>query len=303
MSTRRFAQYILTGNALTSGLSGIAMMFLPGLFTELVFTAPGKAHGTGTVLVGFGLVIFAVDVAMVAKDKFLTSRDLFLISVADDAWVLASIAALMFSPAHFTVLGWYLVAGAAVGVAGFAIAQTIAGLKLDKPFSRFRLAKVGKDLEVTVKRQTHASAETVWRVMTDHPRYADVADNLSKVEVLGGEEADTRRKCYGPKGESWSETCDLYKDREVFGFNVHTEAADYPYPFRKVRGRWSLEQTSKGTGFTVAIFVEPKNSFTSLMMRLVGFRNVRALMINLADRWADRMEREDRNPAVRIAAE
>lgn len=303
MSTRHLAKHILAGNAITSGVSGAALILFPSVMAELVFTAPAKAHLAGSVLVGIGLVIFAVDVALIAKDRFLTSKDLFLISVADDAWVVASVAALALFSEHFTPLGWNLVALSALGVAGFAVAQTIAGLKLEKPESRFQLLKKGRGLEISVKRPTEASAEIVWRVMTDHPGYADVADNLSKVEVLGGEGENARRKCYGPKGESWSETCDLYRENEVYGFNVHTEAADYPYPFKKVKGRWSVQPVGKGSEFTIVITVEPKNGFTSFMMRMVGFRNIRALMINLADRWAERMEREDRDPVARIAAE
>lgn len=303
MSTRRFAQTILTTNAATSAISGLALLLLPGVFADLLFTAPTSAHVLGTALVGAGLLIFAVDVALIARDKFLTSKDLYLVSVADDAWVLASIAALVFYSAHLTSFGWYAVAAVAAGVAGFAISQSLIALRLSPPRSQFSMAKAGKGFEISVTRETRASAETVWQVMTDHPGYADVADNLSKVDVLSGEGPNTRRKCYGPKGESWTETCDLYQDGKVFGFKVQTDAADYPYPFKKVQGRWSVASKGPGAEFTVVIKVEPKNGYTALMMQLVGFRNIRALMINLADRWAERMEREERGPALQVAAE
>ncbi|MEP3049618.1 MAG: SRPBCC family protein [Roseibium sp.] len=309
MSARRIAKYILVANASTSGLSGIAMVLIPGLISNLLFAVPVQAHVIGTVLVGFGLLVFALDVAFIAKDQFLTAKDLYWISAADDVWVLASISALVFIPDQFTDMGWYAVALTAAGVGGYGFSQTIIGRKLAPPVSQFELTRSGDTLEISVRRRTNASSKTVWQVMTDHARYADVADNLSKVELIDGDGdgdgdgATARRKCYGPRGESWSETCDLYREGEVFGFEVHTEATDYPYPFTKVQGRWSVNEIEGGSEFLVEISVQPKNALTLWMMKTFGFRSIRALMINLADRWAERMELEDLDPEIRIAAE
>ena len=303
MTARTFARRVLACNAAFSILFGLGLIALPGFFSSLLFAAPGEWHTIGAVLMGIGLLVFALDVGLVARDKYLTTRDLYLIAAADIGWVLGSMAVLVFLGEHFTQIGWHAVADVAVIVALFALFQIRAANTLEEPASRFEFKRSGKGLEIKVRRQTTASKDAVWQVMTDYPRYADVADNLSRVEVLGGEGRDTRRKCYGPKGESWSETCDLYREGEIYGFHVHTDAADYPYPFKAVQGRWSVVAVAGGAEFTVQIHVQPKNGLTKLMISTLGYRNVRTLMINLAEAWARRMETETVRPIIRAAAE
>lgn len=149
-------------------------------------------------------------------------------------------------------------------------------------------------ITATVTCMTQAAPGRVWDVMSDHPGYADVASNISRVEVVSGNGADMQRKCYGPKGESWSETCTHFEDQKSFGFRVHTEAADYPYPFAAVAGRWSLEPVNDGTRFSILITVVPKGgALARYGMYLVSKRQFAGILTEIANRWAARMERAD----------
>jgi hypothetical protein len=131
--------------------------------------------------------------------------------------------------------------------------------------------------------------------MNDHPGYADVADNLSKVEVVNGEGVGVQRRCYGLKGENWLETCDLYDDGRAFGFRVHTGADDYPYPISDLHGEWSVEPNGAGSRFAISIEAAPKgNLLVQTLFKTAAKRQFKAVLVDLADAWADRMEREAR---------
>lgn len=151
--------------------------------------------------------------------------------------------------------------------------------------------RVGRMMHLRVSRQVRASPERVWAVMSDHPRYADVASNIAKVEVLSGDGLGMVRRCYDPKGASWTETCDLFEPRRVFGFEVDTGAPDYPYPIASLKGRWSVEPVGDGAVFRIDIEAKPAGNALQrfLFTRLAGVK-FKGILKDLADRWAARME-------------
>lgn len=131
--------------------------------------------------------------------------------------------------------------------------------------------------------------------MTDHPGYADVASNISNVEVLSGEGIGMQRRCFGPRGENWTETCDLFEDGRSYGFKIHTEAPDYPYPISDLQGRWSVAPKGAGSEFSIDIEAMPKGGFISRMLfSSLAKRQFKSVLIDLADAWSRRMEREAR---------
>ena len=149
--------------------------------------------------------------------------------------------------------------------------------------------------ETPCNRQTavRAPTATVWYVITDHPACADVADNISKVEVLSGDGLGMKRRCYGPKGENWEETCDLYEPGHTYGFRIHTEFRDYPYPFAELSGRWSVEEHSAGSEFNIKIVASLKGNALSRWLFATSARpQFKTILIDLSDAWAASMERE-----------
>ncbi|MEM0949057.1 MAG: SRPBCC family protein [Pseudomonadota bacterium] len=128
--------------------------------------------------------------------------------------------------------------------------------------------------------------------MSNHAGYADVANNLSEVDIVAGEGLGMQRRCYGPKGENWLETCNLFESGQAYGFKVHTEAEDYRYPLSDLQGEWSVEPMQTGSKFTVRLEATLKgNAIGQAALRALAKRKYRAVLADLADGWAARMER------------
>ena len=289
------ARTFLGLNAAFSALSGAALIILPGTLSQVMFTGPADWAPLGLRLLGVGLVIFALDLAFMATNRFVSKAEVMLIVLADIGWLLASAAVVMFDGHLFTETGVLVVAGVAAFVAVFAAGQYFGARGIVEPASRVTIQSSDGVLLAKVKRAVRAPASTVWDVMTDHPGYADVASNISKVEVLSGDGLGMKRRCFGPRGENWSETCDLFEEGRSYGFKIHTEAPDYPYPISDLTGRWSVEPEGSGATFSIDIEARPKGGFLSrALFSAAAKRQFKTILIDLADAWSDRMEREAR---------
>lgn len=118
---------VLRANATTSALGGAAAVVAGGPLGELFDVHAWIVRG-----VGIGLVVFAIDVWLIARvgaDRLPTLAR--LVSVADATWVTATVAVI--------ALGLVPAAGAivagAVGlmVADFAVVQFVTARRLDAP--------------------------------------------------------------------------------------------------------------------------------------------------------------------------
>lgn len=293
MSTTRTARAFLALNAAFSVLSGAALIIMAGVISGAIFAAPADWVPLGLRLLGAGLLIFALDVWIMARNRFIRKKGVLLIVVADLVWLLASALLLLFGSQLLTGTGMLLIGVVAAFVAVFAIGQFIGAGKIVAPQSRVDIRTEDGVLVASVRRAVRAPASTVWKVMTDHPRYAEVAANISKVEVLSGEGLGMQRRCYGPKGENWRETCDHFEAGRSFGFKIHTEAEDYPYPIADLKGQWSVEPKGTRSEFAIDIEARPKgNAIVRALFAFAAKRQFTTVLIDLADAWSDRMERE-----------
>jgi len=293
MTRSTLARSFLAMNAGFSITTGLALLFASRRIAALMFTEPGGWMPTILIGLGIGLLIFALDLILLASNRYVSKPAVLLIVVADLGWVLGSGLLVTIWAGLFTGTGIWLVMAVAAIVALFAIGQTIGAARIIPPLSRASVTVKNGVLTGAVIRAVDAPVETVWQVMTDHPGYADVASNLSKVEVVSGDGLGMARRCYGPKGESWDETCDFYEDGRTFGFRIHTEAADYPYPFAELSGRWSVQPSGAGAEFSIQITAKPKGGFVMRkMVSLMAGRQFKPVLIELADGWAARMQRE-----------
>ncbi|MGB0498196.1 MAG: SRPBCC family protein [Rubricella sp.] len=290
------ARTFLKMNGAFSLLTAAPLLLAAGPVAPAILADPVDWAAWGLRGLGIGLVGFAALVYALSAYKFVSRAMVNEIVVLDVLWVIGSIVLIAVFGQVLTPNGTIIVAAVAVVVAFFAIAQFMAAGRIEKPVPSARVDLRDGRLHATVRRTVRAPTATVWEVMTDHPAYADVADNLSRVEVLSGDGLGMRRRCHGPKGESWEETCDLHEPGRAYGFRVHTEAEDYPYPFETLTGRWSVEKHPGGSLFEIQIVAKPKgNALSRWLFTTLARPRFKTILIDLADAWAERMEREARS--------
>lgn len=293
MSSISTARVFLALNAAFSALTGLCLIIFPDAAAHLIFANPTGWKPLALRVLGVGLVVFALELSLLATNRFVSKGEIMPIVLADIGWLLASGAVIAMAGYAFTGTGLFVIAVVAVFVTLFAVGQHLGAGRIVVPESRVSIRSNAGKLTATVRRCVNAPVRAVWAVMTDHPGYADVASNISKVEVLSGEGMGMRRRCFGPKGENWTETCDHFEEGRSYGFKIHTEAPDYPYPIADLRGRWSVGPGDNGSEFSIDIEATPKGGIVSrTMFYFVAKRQFKAVLVDLADAWARRMERE-----------
>lgn len=295
MSTTATARTFIALNAAFSALVGLELIIFPDTTAHLMFTDPSGWKPLVLRLLGVGLALFALGLSLMATNRFVRKGEVMLIVFADIGWLIASTAIVLLASHVFTDTGLLMIEIVGALVAFFATGQYVGAGRIVAPKSRVSiLSKQGK-LTATVKRAVDAPAEAVWNVMTDHSGYADVASNISKIEVLSGEGIGMQRRCFGPKGENWTETCDHFEAGRSYGFKIHTEAPDYPYPISDLQGRWSVAPTGPGSEFSIDIQAMPKGGLLSRMLfTALAKRQFKTVLIDLADAWSQRMEQKAR---------
>jgi hypothetical protein len=293
MSTTTTARTFLALNAAFSALIGLELIIFPGITVHLMFTDPAGWQLLVLRLLGVGLVLFALDLVLMATNRFVTKSEVMLIVLADIAWLIANATIVLLVGHVFTDTGMLIIGFVAVFVAFFATGQYVGAGRIVAPESRVSIHSKNGKLTAMVKRAVDAPAETVWDIMTDHPGYADVASNISNVEVLSGEGIGMQRRCFGPKGENWTESCDHFEEGRSYGFKIHTEAPDFPYPISDLRGRWSVAPKETGSEFSIDIEAIPKGGFLArTLFSLLAKRQFKSVLVDLADAWSRRMEHE-----------
>ncbi|KZM50067.1 SRPBCC family protein [Labrenzia sp. OB1] len=287
------ARIFLKLNSQFSALNGVSLLLAAGLIAPLLLSNPVDWAAPGLRALGVGLLGFAVLLYVLSRHRFVSRKVVNEIVLLDALWVVGSVVLIAFMGDIFTTQGIVAVSVVAMVVAFFAVSQFAAAAKIEKPVPVARVEATDGKLFATVKRTVKAPPETVWNVMTDHPAYADVADNIAKVEVLSGDGLGMKRRCFGPKGENWEETCDLFEPGHAYGFRIHTEADDYPYPFAELSGRWRVKEHPLGSEFDIEIIATLKgNALSKWLFATMAKPQFKAILIDLADAWAVRMQQE-----------
>lgn len=295
MENSKTARAFLALNAAFSLLIGAVFLIAAGFAADKLFVDLASWKTLSIRTLGFGLIIFGLDLIFMSTNRFVTKGQILLISIMDVGWVLGSAFLFATYGNLFSGFGKVTIVVVAICVTVFALGQYLGALTISERLSQATVTYEDGKIQAKVSRAVNAGSDVVWRVMNDHAGYADVAENITKVEVVEGDGIGMQRRCYGPKGENWLETCDLFEDGRAFGFCIHTEAEDYPYPISELHGKWSVEDHGVGSKFVINIEATPKGSvLVQTLFRLAGKRQFRATLADLADAWAARMEREVR---------
>ena len=243
-------RWVLLANAGVSAISALACLLAAEAVASAIF-APGLSlFGLSAAELVFELGIlllaFAGGVALVATRRRIRRGWVWAVIAADVLWVLDSGLLLALFPETLTSAGFWAVAGCAGIVALFAIDQAIGLAMLYQGPSEITVTRSGDRMTLTAAITTSATPARVWQVMSDQEGYADVADNIGRVEIVEGRGKGMIRQCRDNDGKSWRETCTLWDEGRAFAFRVHTEAADYPYPIAELSGTWSLAPIEQG---------------------------------------------------------
>ena len=103
------------------------------------------------------------------------------------------------------------------------------------------------------RRTIPAPADDVWPVLSDVGGYARYAPNIDYSKIVTGSNHGMVREC-GNRDGRWTEVCSLWDPGQRYAFEVQTHAEDYPYPFRLLKGMWSVRPVSNNESQIEMIF-------------------------------------------------
>ncbi|MBD3275991.1 MAG: hypothetical protein GF372_11805, partial [Candidatus Marinimicrobia bacterium] len=208
---------------------------------------------------------------------------LFII-IQDFLWVIGSIVLLIFQPFEISVAGNGIIAAVALVVLfmGFNQAKTLG--QIDNKSS-------GKIKQLRFERTTQANKAKVWEVISDVANYHEVAPNIDNVEIISGTEEGMIRSCSHGK-ESWTETCSLWIEEKEYAFEVNTDAADYPYPFKYLKGNWKIEETNSSHTKIIMLFeFEYEKKFQNWLLHPILKRKFSKTAEELLDNWQKKIKK------------
>lgn len=285
----------LVANGLFSLLCAAACATNAKGIADALFTSDtvwfGLPAGASLATLAITLGAFAAIVLIVATRKQIPTTAVMVIVALDMGWVALSVPALLFGTDLLTVGGRWVIGLVAMAVLIFGLAQAVGLAVLYQGPSAFHSTRNGEVRQVKLTRSVAVPAPVAWAVMVDHEAYAEVAENLTGVEVLEGDGPGMTRKCYGTRGESWTETAHIWEEGKRYGFTIDTDAPDYPYPLERLAAIWSVEDRGPGhADVAIAFEVFPRQTLNGAIFVRVSMLMFPKLLDRLLGRWVARME-------------
>ena len=264
-------------NAISTLISGLSIFIfshqLAGIF-EIASNTPFLI--LGGVITFFSLTMFVE----VKKQRALA---ILWIIIQDFMFTMASIYILIFRPFAISNTGYLLIGLFLVPVTFFIAYQSIGLLRMD--------TESAKNIKfLSFKRRVNAGKARVWAVISDVGNYHTVAPNIDRTDIISGEKVGMVRRCSHGK-DSWRETCSLWDEEKEYSFEVDTNAPDYPYPFKTLRGNWQVQEVSEGETVIVMNFeFEYKKPFQNLLMHPILKHQFTKTCEKLLDNWQSMAE-------------
>lgn len=95
-----------------------------------------------------------------------------------------------------------------------------------------------------ISRQISAPLSSVWKVVADVGNYADYAPNIDRSFIVNGVGTGMIRECQSKEGR-WQEVCTQWHPNTHYAFQVQTGAPDYPFPFKRLNGKWTVNEVDQ----------------------------------------------------------
>lgn len=254
----------LAANAVFSLSSALFMLFRPALVGEwLGIQAPLILQ-----LLGVGLAIFAAELIYQATRQRVATWRALLASVADFSWVAGSIVLLLAFPQLFSLSGNVLV---------LAVAGTVFGFGAWQLWAAERAHKTGQDGEHRhcIIVETNAPAEKMWRVVGNIGDIQNYMPSLKHSVVLDGKipSVGAVRACEDRAGKKWSEECTEFNLGHSFAVRFLSEAPNFPFPAKTMRGGWEVTPSNAGSQVMVWWELTPKSRLLApIVLPLLAFQ-------------------------------
>lgn len=240
----------LAANAVFSLSSALFMIFRPVLVGEwLGIQAPLVLQ-----LVGIGLVAFAAELIYQATRQRVATWHALLAAAADFSWVASSIVLLLAFPQLLSPLGNALILAVAGAVFVFGAWQLWAAGRAH------RIADSGEYRHCIIV-ETNAPAEKMWRVVGAIGDIKNYMPSLKRSIVLDGKAPGVGavRACEDHTGKQWSEECTAFNPGHSFAVRFLSEAPNFPFPAKTMRGGWEVTPSNVGSQVMVWWELTPKS--------------------------------------------
>lgn len=264
MNHTRPLRYALLANAVFSASCGL-LMLSQHVFVE---TLLGIQASWLLRSLGFGLLLFAVDlVHQATRPRLATWRALYA-SIGDFLWVIISAVGLLLFSHLFSLAGVWailIVAGIVLVFGCWQIWGIDCAHRANDP-TLYRHCLIVR---------TEAPATAMWDVIGRMGDIKNYAPSLVSSEILDNKlpGVGAVRCCTDRSDRCWTEECIEFEPGHSFTVRFAAEAPDFPFPASMMLGGWKV--MSVGTGSEVMVWWElaPKPRFlTPILLPILGFR-------------------------------
>jgi len=138
---------------------------------------------------------------------------------------------------------------------------------------------------LNIERTLNAPLDVVWKVVSDVDGYARYAPNIDASQVVSGEGVGMVRECSSKEGR-WQEICTHWENLNYYVFQIQTQASDYPFPFKALQGKWSVEAVNeKHTVIHMKFDFDFKNKVVGLLLYPLMRKKFLKICEELLDNW------------------
>lgn len=254
----------LAANAAFSFISAGLMFFRPSLIGDwLGIQAPLVLQAAG-----IGLLVFAADLLHQAtRHRIETWRALYA-SAADFLWVVGTFVLLALFPSALSQTGYTLVVSVAFAVFLFGSWQLWA-------IGQAHKLKDSGQYRHCILVAVNAPADAMWRVIG---RIGDIKHYMPALKhsaILDGKTPGVGavRMCEDRSGKRWAEECIEFKAGRSFDVRFLSEAPDFPFPAKTMRGGWEVIPADGGSEVLVWWELEPKQKLLApIILPLLAFQ-------------------------------
>lgn len=272
-------QTTLKLNAIFSAISGIVLIVLNYQVAKLF----GTENNTIFWIIGLALVFFAVTIIV----EILKQRSLAIlwIIIQDFLWVIGSILLLVLNLLPISPTGLIIIGLVALIVLFMGFYQAKALAKIDNIPNK-------KGKQWRFERIVKADKKSTWQLISDVGNYALFAPNIDEVKIISGDGIGMVRTCSHGK-DTWAETCASWTNEEEYAYIVHTDAPDYPYPFKFLNGFWAVEEIKTNETRIILRFEFQYNQrFQNLLLHPFFRTKFFRVAEKLLDNWQRELEQK-----------